>query len=73
MLIIRIANYPDRLGPSGKHFHTKIVLHLFMALNFPHLSNTFKELRINVLFVRKQICSIKQPFVEIYFYFKLPV
>jgi len=29
--LIRIANYSDRLGPSGKHFVTVIVLHLFMA------------------------------------------
>jgi hypothetical protein len=25
------ADYPDRLGPSGKHFLIVIVLHLFMA------------------------------------------
>jgi len=25
------ATYPDRLGPSGKHFCTLIVLYLFMA------------------------------------------
>jgi hypothetical protein len=30
-LVIRIANYPYRLGPSGKHFLTVILLHLFMA------------------------------------------
>ena len=30
-LVVRLANYPDRLGPSGKHFLTVIVLHLFMA------------------------------------------
>jgi len=29
--LIQIANYPDRLGPSGKHFLTVIILHLFMA------------------------------------------
>jgi hypothetical protein len=25
------AGYPDRLGPSGKHFFIVIALHLFMA------------------------------------------
>jgi len=30
-LVIRIANYPDWLGPSGKHVRTAIVLHIFMA------------------------------------------
>jgi hypothetical protein len=29
-LVMRIANYPDRLGTSGKHIRTAIVLHLFM-------------------------------------------
>ena len=28
-LVIRISNNPDRLGPSGKHFLTVIVLHPF--------------------------------------------
>jgi len=28
--LIRIANYPDWLGRSDKHFLTVIVLHLFM-------------------------------------------
>jgi len=27
-LIIRNANYPERFGPSGKHFRTVFVLHL---------------------------------------------
>jgi hypothetical protein len=26
-LVIRMANYPDHLGPSGKHFLTAVVLH----------------------------------------------
>jgi hypothetical protein len=26
-LVIRISNYPNRLGPSGKHFLTVFVLH----------------------------------------------
>jgi hypothetical protein len=30
-LIIRITNYPDRLGPSGKHFLAVTVLRLCMA------------------------------------------
>jgi hypothetical protein len=30
-LVIRIASYPYRLGPSGKHFLNVILLHLFMA------------------------------------------
>jgi hypothetical protein len=53
-LIIRIANYADRLSPSGKHFLPVIVLHLFMTSVSPHLSNTYKELSINVLFVHKK-------------------
>ena len=53
MLVIGIAKYPDRLGPSGRQFRTAIVLHLFMASLFPHLSNTYKELCMNFLFVRK--------------------
>jgi hypothetical protein len=30
-LVIRIANYPDHLGPSSKHFLTVFLLHLFMV------------------------------------------
>jgi len=30
-LVTLIANYPDRLVPSGKHFLTVIVLHIFTA------------------------------------------
>jgi len=30
-LVIRVPNYPYRLGPSGKHFLTVTVLHLFTA------------------------------------------
>ena len=33
-LIIRISNYPERFGPSGKYFLTPIALH-FCALHFP--------------------------------------
>ena len=51
-LVIRIANYPDRLCPSCKHFLTVSVPYLFMAY-IPPLSNTYKVLCINVLFVRK--------------------
>jgi len=32
-LVIRIANYPDRHGPSAKHFLT-VIVHLFMASTF---------------------------------------
>jgi hypothetical protein len=53
MLVIGIAKYPDLLGPSGKDFRSAFVLHLFMSSVFPHLSNTYKELCMNVLFVRK--------------------
>jgi hypothetical protein len=63
-LLIRIANYPDRLGLSGKDFRTRIVLHLFMAYIFPPLSNTYKELCVNLIFVRKYKCILKQLFVE---------
>jgi hypothetical protein len=34
-LVIRIAKYPYRLGPSGNHYLTVIVLRLFMAYVFP--------------------------------------
>jgi len=30
-LVIRIANYPDWLGPSVKHVRTVLVLHRFMV------------------------------------------
>ena len=30
-LVIRNADNPDRLGPSGKHFLTVILLNLFMV------------------------------------------
>jgi hypothetical protein len=66
-LVIRVANYLDLIGPSGKPFLTLTVLHLVMAEMFPQLSNTYKELCVNVLFVRKKICSLKQPFVVIFF------
>jgi len=46
-VVIRIADYPDRLGPSGKRFLTVIILHLFYVLIFPQLSNIYKELCIN--------------------------
>ena len=52
-LVIRISNYPDLLGPSVKHFLTVIVLHFLWFKFFSHLSNTYKELGINVLFIRK--------------------
>ena len=52
-LVIRMANYSDRLGPSGKHFLIVTVQHIFMAECFPHLSNTYKELFINVFVLRK--------------------
>jgi len=33
--IIRIANYPERLGPSDEHFLTVNLLYPFMAYVFP--------------------------------------
>ena len=39
-LVIRNANYPDRLGPSGKHFLTVIVLQLLWIKFFLQLPNT---------------------------------
>ena len=54
-MVIRNANYPDRFGPTAKHFRAVIVLRLFRFLNFfPQLSNTYKELYIKVFFVRKK-------------------
>ena len=52
-LVFRISNYPGRSGPSGKHFLTVIVLHFLWPKYLPHLSDTYKELCINILFVRK--------------------
>ena len=38
-LVIRLANYPDRLGPLGKHFSFVMVLHLCMDWIFPPFVN----------------------------------
>ena len=35
-LVIRVASYPNRLGPSGEHFRTLIVLHLLWLKFFPN-------------------------------------
>ena len=40
-------------GPLGKHFLTVIVLHLLWIKFSPQLSDVYKEICINVLFVRK--------------------
>jgi hypothetical protein len=47
--------YADRFGPSGKRFRAACVLYIYILwlIFFPHLSNTCKELCINVLAVRK--------------------
>ena len=42
-LVIRIANYPDRLGPSGKGFLIAIVLNILWLKFFPQLSNTYQK------------------------------
>jgi len=47
------AGYPDRLGPSGKHFLTVIGLYLLCLQFLPQVSNTYEELYINGLIVRK--------------------
>jgi len=47
-LVIRIANYPDWLGPSGKHFRTVIVLHFLGGFNF---SPNCQRYIINYVFV----------------------
>ena len=67
-LVIRIAGYPDRLGPSGRFFLTVKVLSLYLRLKcFPQLSNTYKELCNNDLFVRKLVRSFKQPDYRFFF------
>jgi hypothetical protein len=33
-LVIQIANYPERVGPSGKYFLAEIVPHLLKLTNF---------------------------------------
>ena len=43
--LIRTANYPDRLGPSGKHFHILIVKDKVIPLQpwtVPEGSRTFR-------------------------------
>jgi len=53
-LVIRIANYSERLGPSLKPFLNVTVLYITLWLKFfRQLSNTYKELCINDLFVHK--------------------
>jgi hypothetical protein len=48
------TGYPDRLDPSGKHFRTTLVIYIYLWIKcFPHLSNTDKELYINILSVHK--------------------
>jgi hypothetical protein len=50
MLVIRIANYPDQLGHLA--FTYRNCTYILLRLKFfSNLSNTHKELRINVLFV----------------------
>jgi hypothetical protein len=65
-IVIWIANYQDRLSPSGKHFLTVIMLHLSWLKFSLQLSHTYNKLCLNVLFVRKWICSLLQLFVEIF-------
>ena len=45
-LFIRIANYHDRLGHSGKHFLTTTVLHHFMTSFFPPTDKYIRGLKI---------------------------
>jgi len=52
-LVIENANYPDRLGPSGKPYLTVTVIHISGLKFLSQLSNKYKELCINVSFVRK--------------------
>jgi hypothetical protein len=50
---MRLAHYPDRLGPSAKHFLSVMLLRLFYGLNYspsPQLSNKYKELYIMFYF-----------------------
>ena len=58
------AGYPDRLGPSGIHFLTVNCTVSLHGLKFSPIVKQYKELCINVVFVRKQIFSLKQPFIE---------
>ena len=68
-LVIRIADYPDRLGPSGRIFLAVKVLHLFFyGLNVSpscqiHLRN---YVIMFYLHVNKYVAS-SGPFTEIFF------
>jgi len=44
-LLLHLVSYPDRLGLSGKHFPTVIVLHLFVAYIFPPKCRNFFPLK----------------------------
>jgi hypothetical protein len=43
--------YPDSLGPSGKHFSYCKCAAYFYGCTFPPVCQTYKVLRINVVFV----------------------
>jgi len=68
------VGYPYRLGPCGKHFLTVFAIHLFVAFIFPRnfqicIRNYILIFYLNV----KEIFSLKKPFLEICFHFKLPM
>ena len=70
-LVIRIANYPERLGPSDEHFLTVTVFAYFCGLNDSpncqiHIPNYVLMLYLYVIYIYIYIyiCSLKQPFVE---------
>ena len=65
-LVIRISNYPDRIGPSSKHFLT-VIVYLLLLRNFPPFVKYVKKLYINVLFVCKPIRSLKHSFADFFF------
>jgi hypothetical protein len=72
--LIRTSNYPDRLGPSAKHLLAALIaLHGLWLKRFSVFSNAHNKSRVHILFARKQICNLKQQFLEFFFHFKLPI
>jgi len=63
-LVIRIANNPDRFGPSSKHFFTIYCISLWFK-SHPNCQIHTRKYVLNVLFVGN-ICSLKQPFLEFF-------
>ena len=62
--IANIANYPDRLGPSGKHFRAVTVLHFLSVKFFPICQKRARNCVLMFYLNVKKIFSLQQPSVE---------